>query len=106
MDPGGMKPHQRYKSADAAAFAWASDYNYASIKNNVEYGSSIYKITTKKGNTYYSYNEAKEGKPGAVEFNKKVPDGSKIVALIHAHDNEDNATDNDFSGGPTFQWTA
>lgn len=108
IDPDGMQPTnpgKRYKSADAAAFAWAKQYNASSIENNVEYGSAIYKVTTVKGKVYYSYNEAHEGQPGSTNYNKSVPYGAKIVALIHSHDNEDDESDNDFSGGTTMQWT-
>lgn len=55
LDPDGMKPYdpgKSYKTADAAALAWAQQYL---PKTNAEYSSLIYSFKNKKGQTRFSY---------------------------------------------------
>src|SRR5688500_5361259 len=54
-DPDGMAPGQRYKSADAAARAWARDVRTSKETTGKETSSLIYSFTTKSGKTFYSY---------------------------------------------------
>ena len=109
MDPDGMRPTdpgKRYKSADAAAIAWSKQYAEVSIKENAEYSSIIYKITTTKGKTYWSYTEGKRFKrvvdaehasPGPNQAKKDMPEGATAVAFIHSHSAWQRDSDNDFS---------
>lgn len=108
VDPNGMvpvDPGKRYKSQDAAAIAWAHQYAGLSIADNREFAGAIYQFTTTSGNTYYSYNEANEGKIDNAVYNKNIPAGAKIVALIHSHGDYNQETDNDFSEPPSAKYT-
>jgi RHS repeat-associated protein len=108
IDPDGMRPTdpgKRYKSADAAAIAWAKQYASRSIVENAEYSSIIYS-TTKGKNTYYTYTEGKRFKkdinaehasPGPDEARKDVTKGGRAVAFIHSHGAWQKNTDNNFS---------
>lgn len=96
-DPDGMKPGDRYKSADAAAVAWSLHYSVLTDKNQQEYSSAIYKYTTKSGKTFYSYTEAVQVEnetdrksfsppPGSFEINRSLPLGKiRVVGHIHSH---------------------
>ena len=108
IDPDGMRPTdpgKRYKSADAAAIAWAKQFASRSIKENAEYSSIIYS-TTKGKKSYYSYTEGKRfpkdidaehASPGPDDARKNVPKGGMAVAYIHSHGAWQRNTDNDFS---------
>ena len=104
-DPDGMRPGERYKSADAAAIGWAKYYAASSTIYNIEYAGSIYKFTTAKGKTYYSFNEANPGKEDNSTYNKNVPKGAETVALIHSHGGYLQKSDNDFSEPPSGKYT-
>lgn len=104
IDPDGMKPGDRFKSADAAALDWAKYYSASSINYNKELASMIYSF--KKGKqTYFSYTEEKHfvgqagehSSPGPDQLRKYLKDGQKAVAHIHSHGAEQSNTDNDFS---------
>ena len=103
IDPDGMKPYdpgKRYRSADAAAIAWARQYAGRSIAENREYSSLIYSF--KKGNkTYHSYTEARPGdahsSPGPESLKKDLPKGGEAEGFIHSHGAEQKQSDNDFS---------
>ena len=105
MDPDGMKPGERYKSADAAAIAWTREYGVRSILENAEYSSIIY--STRKGKeTYFSYakagrfegaDAAAHASPGPEDSRKAVPVGSTAVAYIHSHGAWQRESDNMFS---------
>jgi RHS repeat-associated protein len=98
-DPDGMAPGQRYKSADAAARAWARDARKSPNTHNMELSSLIYKFTIKgkngKTNTYYSYTnlitfhdkkEAWHASEGPESKYHKLPDGAvEVVGHIHSH---------------------
>ncbi|MBY0537631.1 MAG: DUF4329 domain-containing protein, partial [Chitinophagaceae bacterium] len=101
VDPDGKKPRPgaQYKSADAAAIAWAIYYSYNSIFYDIEYAGVIYKI--KVGNkTRYAFNAANEGHQHGGVYNLDIPKGAEIVALIHSHGKYQLNTDNDFSYPP------
>jgi RHS repeat-associated protein len=104
-DPDGMKPGEKYKSADAAAVAWSHDYAELSIKNDMEYSSIIYSWKVGK-KTYYSYTEARRwydkdraehSSPGPEKSETYMPSYGKAVAFIHSHGAEDQESDNNFS---------
>ena len=103
QDPDGMRPEpgdgsgRRYKSADAAAIAWARHYAVLSNKNNEEYSSAIYRFKTKSGKTFYSYTK---GAQMELEKNRlssspdpddpltkaNLPEGDiVVVGHIHSH---------------------
>ena len=104
LDPDGMRPGEKYKSADAAAHAWGKEYSKLALSDGLgrEYGSAIYKGVTKKGVVFYSYNKAVQAStnaPSKIEkYPREIPEGSEIVAFIHAHTNLQNGN-TDFSGG-------
>ena len=105
IDPDGMRvkhnqdgSSKRYKSADAAAIAWARHYGSVTFKSNEEWSSAIYKFTTKNGrNTYYSYTPAVQTPlksdrccsspgPDAKSIKNTLPSGDIIVVgHIHSH---------------------
>jgi hypothetical protein len=113
IDPDGMRPippdgsGRRYKSADAAAIAWALYYYRLTNKTGDEYSSLIYKLTTKKGKTYYSYSpgkkkefNSKNSSPGPKDplLQNSLPEGIiEIVGHIHSHSEGSDARDEDFS---------
>lgn len=113
LDPDGMRPGKPYRTADAAAFAWAKDYAKPSVDNNNEVSSLIYRGVTKKGKEYFSYTpgmkypkktnkvDPKYNSPGPGDEAHKLPEGENIevVAFIHSHGDYVAETDNDFSCG-------
>ena len=82
-----------FDSADDTAVAWGLTYNDDSIRDNVEYASSIY-IEKKDGTTHYAFTKPNKGDndgvrvPGAPWFKTRV-------ATIHAHAAYDSKYDND-----------
>jgi len=113
LDPDGMRPGKPYRTADAAAFAWAKDYAKPSVDNNKEVSSLIYRGVTKKGKEYFSYTpgmkypkktnkvDPKYNSPGSGDEAHKLPEGEnvEVVAFIHSHGDYVADTDNDFSCG-------
>jgi RHS repeat-associated protein len=110
IDIEGMLPGEHYKSADAAAIAWAQQYAGTSVKNRVEMSSLIYSGGSGK-KAFFSYTEAKnfngvEGKdasshsPGPDELSGDLRKGETAKAFIHSHGGyDDGATNNEFSPG-------
>jgi RHS repeat-associated protein len=99
IDPDGMGPTPpkngpgaAFKSADAAAIGWASYYQHG---GRFEGSSLIYKYTTTKGETFYSYTEAKRfqndetagiSSPGPDNQLHELPTGDvEVVGHIHSH---------------------
>ncbi len=104
IDADGMQPTSsnadpgdRYKSADAAAIAWARQYGNATRKDGEEYSSAIYSFTTKSGATFYSYTSAVQDDlpanrsgyspgPGSAKIRASFPEGDiKMIGHIHSH---------------------
>ena len=81
VDPDGQAP-TRYKSADAAAIAFAKKYNPKSIQENREYGARIRVHQSKKGTLYYTYQSVKKGSNDGLNMG---PQGANDVADIHTH---------------------
>ena len=77
-------PGDRFKSSDEAAIDFAKLYNDNSIKNNTEYATTIYKVTTSSGEFFYSYSEPNKGSEAAA-----TPSGTgwirEDVADAHTH---------------------
>ena len=53
IDPSGHKKGDKFKTMDEAAKDFAINYNPKSIKNNVEYATTIYKVKEKVTITKY-----------------------------------------------------
>lgn len=85
IDPDGMAPGpgDLFTSADAAAADWGKNYNGKSIKEGIEYGSTIYEVK-KNGKTYYAYTTPAPGDEYSVDPSL-APKGKKAVADIHSH---------------------
>jgi RHS repeat-associated protein len=107
IDPDGISPTDPpsptyYASAEAASIAWGKAYNSSSIKENREFVSVIYRIQI-KGSYYYSYtqpvraNDNNFTKEHLDEAKSKIPEGNKMFAIIHSHDDNDQAEDEVFS---------
>ena len=95
----GLEPNVLFKTQDQAAVNFGKYYNDNSIREGIEYGASIYKVTdadTKK--VMYAYNEATPGSSHKVAPNESVPEGSVLVATVHTHGKYLRETDNQFSG--------
>jgi RHS repeat-associated protein len=105
IDPDGMQPipgdgaGKNYMSEDAAAIAWSRHYAGLTSSNQQEYASSIYKITTPSGRTFYSYTHAAQAinpasrggsspSPNSEQLKKMVPAGAVVVGHIHSHSSE------------------
>jgi RHS repeat-associated protein len=97
-----------YKSADAAAVAWAKQNSEKSIQEGAEYSSIIYSISVKdekKVKTYYTFtkpkrkytNDSGNKAPGPRELKKEVPINGIPVAHIHSHGKYLRESDNQFS---------
>ncbi len=103
IDPDGMRvidPGDKFKSHVAAAKDFGKLYNDNSIRENQEYGATIYKATDKKGNTYYSYSVPNAGGAAKVTVSR-APEGTTAVADIHSHAASTGVvySDNNFSTG-------
>ena len=87
-----------FLSPDAAAKDFGLFYNANSIRDNLEYASSIYMIRNDKGTLGYTYTIAAKGKEHESVPSKPLP-GFCIVASIHSHGSYDSRyKDNEFSG--------
>ncbi len=81
----GLEPATVHRTMDDAAKNFGIFYNEISIKNNREYGSTIYEVVTSSG-IQYAYSvpaigETTELKDGV----SPAPAGRKAVADIHSH---------------------
>jgi RHS repeat-associated protein len=110
---GQFTPGYKYKSADAAAVAWATRVAHASIDNDTEYASLIYETVGKNGEKRYSYTEPlcwnqedykdldkHHTSPGPGHLKrmcKDLPLNPIIVAYIHSHGGFTGPTDEKFS---------
>jgi uncharacterized protein RhaS with RHS repeats len=88
-DPDGRKAGDLFKTQTLAAMDFGKTYNDDSIRNNKEYGSTIFSITT-QGNfspkvTLFSYNVPRQGDSESVEINSKLGKGQKAILEIHSH---------------------
>ena len=98
FDNDGREPGDFFLSPDAAAKDFGLFYNANSIRDNLEYASSIYMIRNDKGTLGYTYTIAAKGKEHESVPSKPLP-GFCIVASIHSHGAYDSRyKDNEFSG--------
>ncbi len=98
IDIKGERPGDFFRSKDEAAMDFGSFYNDNSIRENREYGSSIFKISNSKGEIGYTYTIANVGGKDGVKVSD-APFGFERVATIHTHAAYDeNSYNNEFSG--------
>jgi len=81
----GLEPATVHRTMDDAAKNFGIFYNGISIKNNREYGSTIYEVVTSSGIQYAYSVPAIGGPTGLSEGVSPTPAGSKAVADIHSH---------------------
>ena len=86
IDLDGNAPGDFFYNIDDAAIDFGLYYNGASINLNIEFGSTIYMITNKKGKIGFTYSMANRGENDNV-IPSKAPKGAYAVALIHTHGN-------------------
>jgi RHS repeat-associated protein len=85
IDPDGRKPGDAFSSPQKAAHDFGKTYNGASIKQNKEMGSTIYKFQDKAGGSSFSYNEPNVGSETSVNVNEKLDAGQQAVSKVHSH---------------------
>jgi RHS repeat-associated protein len=100
----GLEPYVLFNTRENAAANFGQQYNGKSILNKKEYAALIYSLY-KDGKKYYAYNQPEVGGAHGVPqgVSGKAPRGSKPVAWIHTHGNDDygsagNYDDQNFSG--------
>jgi RHS repeat-associated protein len=96
IDPDGMMPGpgDKFKTVNEAAVDFGKTYNGASITDNREYASTIYKVIEADGSTHYTYTEAAKGGPAGVTPSTD-PSLGKPVAEDHTHGDYEAEMDND-----------
>ena len=98
IDIKGLEPGDFFRSADEAAKDFGLYYNDNSIRENREFGSTIFKIVNSKGEKGYTYTIANVGSNKSVIVSDS-PFGFEKVATIHTHAAYDeNSYNNVFSG--------
>ncbi|MDE5986807.1 MAG: DUF4329 domain-containing protein, partial [Prevotella sp.] len=102
VDYKGFAPGDFFFTVNEAAIDFGMYYNDNSIRDKVEYGSSIFRVVNDKGQRGYTYTVANRGKTTAVVC-RAAPFGYKTVAEIHSHGHSTAKElkpylDNDFSG--------
>jgi RHS repeat-associated protein len=80
-DPMGLEYDEPFTSPDAVARDFNKIYNKLSIRENMEYGSRIYKTAAGK----YSYAKPAAGTEGDSKTRKDIPHGAKVAGDIHSH---------------------
>lgn len=101
IDPDGMSainPGDKFKTIIQAAKDFGKLYNDNSIRENREYGSTIYKGTDENGKTFYSYSVPNTG-DGAGVAESKAPEGTQPIDDVHTHGASTGVpySDNNFS---------
>lgn len=81
----GLEPGILFNSEVEAAANFGLYYNDNSIRDNQEYGSTIYKTVDASGVTKYAYSIANIGTTGATVSCSPAPSGTTPVADIHSH---------------------
>ena len=102
LDEDGLAPGDFFETVDAAAIDFGLFYNDNSIREGVEYGSTIFAVTDSKGQKGYSYTIPNIGNIDGV-IDSYPPFLYKVVASIHTHGKSSNGMDeeywdNEFSG--------
>ena len=86
-DMTGFAPGDVFKTRNEAAHDFGMSYNGLSIKNKIEYNTSIYSFK-QDGKTLYSYSEPNEG-TDSWSSPSTNPDGTKREGTAHTHGNYD-----------------
>jgi hypothetical protein len=81
VDPMGTDYGDPFSSSDAAARDFNRIYNPQSIRNNAEFGASIYKDASGR----YSYAKPIEGTFHDARLRTSIPEHTKLVGDIHSH---------------------
>ncbi|MEM6397898.1 MAG: SpvB/TcaC N-terminal domain-containing protein [Bacteroidota bacterium] len=85
-DPDGMAPYQKFNTEMEAAVDFARIYNKKSIRDNWEYGASLYKRTDRSGRTYYFYDKpTTDRKSNSVFIRPRRLRGATNTGNIHTH---------------------
>ncbi|MBA3900122.1 MAG: DUF4329 domain-containing protein [Bacteroidetes bacterium] len=85
VDVNGEGPGDKFSSPDEAAIDFANTYNDNSIRNNREYGSTIFKVVDDKGVKSYTYTVPNVGGKDGVWSSKGDTKKKDRVAAIHTH---------------------
>ncbi|MBQ0167309.1 MAG: DUF4329 domain-containing protein [Treponema sp.] len=88
VDLWGLKPGDVFNSPDEAATDFGLTYGDDSIKNNKEYGASVYKVSGG-----YTYTVPSVGSSDSVIMS--VPPFDKVEAYLHTHAADDPKYDNE-----------
>ena len=104
VDPDGRDPGDPFPTRDAAATDFGKTYNDDSIRNDREYGSTIYSTRTDNGPNggykIYSYTKPNKGSKASV-MPSQPKDGQVAEAATHTHSAYDPKYAGDrFSGIP------
>jgi len=103
-DPTGMEPEggpgDFFKTKNQAARDFGKFYNDNSIRNNREYGATIYKTKDHTGKSSFSYTVPNAGNTTSSVTPSSPPKGKTAVAYVHTHAAYSNGVydDNHFSG--------
>ncbi len=90
IDPNGKEAHELFLTKLEAAEDFGDTYNDDSIRNNREYGSTIYSKKTSSGKKLYAYNVPRQGDQDTVEVNSSLIKGQTTEAKIHSHSSGKN----------------
>jgi RHS repeat-associated protein len=94
IDFMGMGPGDLFSSPNEAAIDWGMTYNDNSIKDNKEYGSTIFKVVTADGVVKYTYTIPNVSKSDEVVTPSKGDTKFKDrVATVHSHAAYDKSLD-------------
>ena len=99
IDSNGKAPGDFFLSIEKVAVDFGLFYNDNSIREDIEYGSSIYQVRNSNGQLGYTYTIAERGSKHGVT--PSCPNlFRKVVADIHTHGTWSNGEykDNEFSG--------
>lgn len=98
VDLKGMAPGDFFKTINEAAIDFGIFYNDNSIRDNREYGSTIFQVNSLNGESGYTYTIANVGTPDGVVVSPS-PNAQNDVATIHTHGAYTGTNyDNEFSG--------
>jgi RHS repeat-associated protein len=98
--PDGKNPGDVFATKNAAARDFGKLYNDNSIRNNREYGATIYKVIASDGKVGYTYSIPNKGSSNSSVMPSQAPEGTTAVAYVHSHAAYSFGTynDNKFSG--------
>ncbi|MEM8583572.1 MAG: SpvB/TcaC N-terminal domain-containing protein [Bacteroidota bacterium] len=93
-DPDGLAPYQRFNTEMEAAVDFSRIYNKKSIRDNWEYGASLYKRTDRSGRTYYFYDKpTTDRQSSSVQIRPRRIRGATNTGNIHTHSRMEHGAD-------------